>query len=494
MLVVACGDHGSGGAGPSSGDPAAANAASPPGAASAPSAAGPPGATSEPPASGAQVPALDLPFAYSLTAGGLVIHTDGGDVDAIVGSWGSHFVPNGGKPWGDAKSNISVVFTHDACDPTSTAPGACELPESAFAGKVPKYIAPAAATIDSVAHDPPSAGAVDYPDERKYSIRLSIGAKGTDTLEILLGHLRSIAPGLRQKVLDVTCARGACVDVDTWTDPATPREVRDLGIAVAAGEPLAEPQVLARPSSSGKPGYFQGSGVVRSPWAQMEFYVMGRGETFCFFDLVDPAIKAAAQASLTAAMLDPSNPRYGAAQRSKWQWRAEGRTCLARSTFPMDSSALTTNLGGWWKRPPPAGDGDELLAFAPFAKDVPAYDPALYTTPQIDTLLVRQRSSAAPPFVVPSPAGPWQVPRLEGEILDPTPTTLLVRWRDVQTNPGSFDVYQRAAFALRPDGLAMRWGPFATSAATATAPALSDADACGAPGVDCYGHDQLPGW
>ena len=169
---------------------------------------------------------------------------------------------------------------------------------------------------------------------------------------------------------------------------------------------------------------------------------------------------------------------------------------MAHSTFPMDTSALATNLGGWWKRLPPAGDGDELLAFATIAEDVPAYDASLYASPEVSTLIVRQKSATWPqPFVLATPdGGAVSVRRIEGEIVERTSQTLLVRWRDIETSPGFFDAYQRAAYALRPDDLAVRWSDLAPSAAAASAPALAASDACGSPGVDCYGHEPLAGW
>jgi hypothetical protein len=435
-------------------------------------------------------PLLDLPFSYSVTASGVVIHTDGGDVYASMGPWGSHFLPNAGHMFGDAKSNIAAFFTPDLSsltdvDGSSCNVGdSCDLPLQAFAAKIPMYVAPLAGTLDAVEQDATPKAPIYYPNNLKYSLRMRAGG-----YDFLIGHLGSIAPGLRDKILTVTCARGACEDIATWNEFGS-GSAKALAIPVAAGEALGRPNVAAIPSS--RPGYYRGEGLFWIPWIQMEFFVSIAGETICYFDLMDPAIKDALQKTIDGDMASRDSVRYGPSwfQAARWQWAAEGRACNAHSVFPMDYSSLRTNLGGWWKLPPPGGTAEEVLAFVPIAKDTPSYDENLYSTKSVDSLILRTR----PPggmllydFTLPD-GGILSVERLNGEVVEQTATALLVRWRDVRRDQLSADLFQRAAFALGTSGLMMRWGDAALTIDEASVPVLDAGDTCSLPGIDCYDH------
>jgi hypothetical protein len=240
------------------------------------------------------------------------------------------------------------------------------------------------------------------------------------------------------------------------------------------------------------PGYFYGSGLIWIPSLQIEFFLSSQGETLCYFDAMDPAAKSALQATVDRDMADPNSVRYGPSwfQASKWEWSAEAAICNAHSTFPIDFSSLFTNLGVWFRQSPEGGAATEAIAFARIAKGTSEYDAGLYSSPAIDSLMVRERPRGGmTPFAFALPGlAPFTVDRLDGEILSATQGVLLVRWRDVSSMSQTVDIYQRAAFVLGASALIMRWGQPALSAAGAPTPVLGGTDSCDSSGIDCYDH------
>ena len=437
--------------------------------------------------------ALNWPFSYTATSDGLIaVHTDGGDVYASIGPWGSHFWPNSGHAYGDPKSDSAVFFTRTLSELTDvngdpcTDGGACVIAEQVMVSKIPTYIAPAACIVTAVDQDRTATQPRYYPTNLQYSIRMQAG-----NYNIILGHIGKIAPGLRDKVLAATCARGTCVDVATWQEFGT-GTADNLMIAVAAGEALAQPNVAALPSS--RSGYYMGSGQANwPPWAQVEFFVSDNTGTLCYFDTMDTGAKASLQNAIDHDMVSADSVRFRApgAQDRKWEWAAEARACNAHSVSPMDPVSLHANLGGWWQVPLPGGTAAEVLAFATIAKDTATYDPNLYSNPVPDSLVLRTKAQGATTLyhvVVPGlPA--IDTNRLSGELLEETNGALLVHWRDVRTMAGTFDWYQRGAFAFGGAGLMARWGEPAATADQAPVPVLSASDTCDTAGIDCYDHN-----
>ncbi len=155
---------------------------------------------------------------------------------------------------------------------------------------------------------------------------------------------------------------------------------------------------------------------------------------------------------------------------------------------------VDTPLGGWYERTDAGTVSDELVSFAPIAMETGLYNPSSYQ-PGTDTLILRQRDYNVGPFS-------WAMPDssvLEawypaGELVERTPSSLLVLWRDLGWSGG--DVYQAAAYRLDEDGLTIEWGPFTTtpSAAQASAPTLDPGEPCDETAVICYNHQEQPGY
>lgn len=227
---------------------------------------------------------------------------------------------------------------------------------------------------------------------------------------------------------------------------------------------------------AGFPDYFVGAGSYQDrPWAQMEFmFYNGRddGES-CFYDYLPFSLETTLQDAMTRDMLDPDSQRYRCPTCSRWRWRAEGRLCMAPSILPRDFSDLYTNLGGWFEKDDGPIVSNEIVAFAPIAKDVRTYTPSFYPR-GVDMLILRQPAYHGCSVCLPV-----------GEIIERTANSLLIRWRE-----GGMLVpaYQRAAYLLDSGGLKIWWGNFAATAEGALLPALSADTPCDGVAVVCYDH------
>jgi|WetSurMetagenome_2_1015567.scaffolds.fasta_scaffold453804_1 hypothetical protein len=90
---------------------------------------------------------------------------------------------------------------------------------------------------------------------------------------------------------------------------------------------------------------------------------------------------------------------------------------MAYSPLPRDFTALYTNLGEWFEVNGPGTTSDEMVGFAPTARDAAIYNRGRYHSSAVDMLVVRERNSG--PFVWQMPDGAlvtvWET---TGEVLD----------------------------------------------------------------------------
>jgi len=266
-------------------------------------------------------------------------------------------------------------------------------------------------------------------------------------------------------------------------------------IPVLEDEALAQPQVFATESAT--PGCYVGGGTYSDrPWAQMEWRLTSpsgpRATDICFYDHLDRPTRRSLQTIVELQMNDETHQAYRLFAAERYRWSAEARLCMAYSALPNDFSALYTNLGGWFETDP----SDEIVAFAPIAKDTAAYRSSLYVSADTQVLVLRQRDSrlVPPSFVWTLPTGPRTVFYPVGEILEQTPDTLLIYWRDEGLGANA-PAFQRAAYLLDASGLKIRWSPvFAGSPAGATVEPVTASTPCDGREVVCYNHVERPGY
>jgi hypothetical protein len=439
---------------------------------------------------GNQSAALDLPFRYSLVGAAVVAPTAGAPIRVSLGSWGAHFTPLTGHSFGDRKSNLAGFFSaasselrEIAGDGTGDDDGVCEPGEAcaypttaaAIRDRTPVYIAPLDGAVTRVEYQGPAPEYFDGVQRWDVRLRLDLG------IEIRFGHLARIAPALRGLILARTG-----IDTDTYAGP-TGDLLRGATLAVPAGTELARPQVLAAEVPA-NPGLFRGGGTFGDrPWAQMEYFVTTDDGETCIYDLLPPDRSAALQRVLDGEMADPAAQRYVAYQPTRWTWTAEGLLCpAARPAEP-----ILAGLGGWFERPSAGVADDELFAIVPIARAAASYSPALYTSPGVEVLALRRKKAGAGSFSWTLPGGSTASPFYpDGEVLDRTPSTLLLRWRDVAPSA----LYQRAAYSITDGVLKIQWGPLAASPEAAALPLLDPAAPCDGVDVVCYDQENRGGF
>jgi hypothetical protein len=442
---------------------------------------------------GNQMDALALPFEYALDTEHLVAPSPGGPVYVSVGPYGAHFSPLTGHAQGNAKGDLVGFFTPTRSELTEiegNGDGVCDTGErcgffgevdgSLIRNRVPVYEAPFDGTVTTINYSPPNGFYLDNAPKWQVEIQLYAGHR------MRFDHVGRIAPGLRDEILAATG-----IDTDTYVGPAG-----DLpgveGLAVAAGEAIAFPQVFAT-AVTGHPGYWAADADgIGAPFVQMEFALIGPAfvDRVCVYAHLPQPVQASLQSVLDAEMADPLAQRFVPTPRV-WEWSAEGRLCMAYSLQPQDFSELYTNLGGWFEADKPGSPPDEMVGFAPIATDVASYDASRYE-PTTRMLVARRRAYGAPfTWTLPG-TGPTQVFYPGGEIVDRTGGSLLIKWRT--TGLADIVAYQRAAFLLGRNGLKIAWGPFASTAEGAALPALSAGTPCDDEDVICYDHQSRDGF
>jgi hypothetical protein len=446
---------------------------------------------------GDQRAGLDLPFEYTVAGHALEVPAGSRIVHVSVGPYGGHFSPITGHGYGDAKANFVGFLTGSDADLTELAgdgdgirePGETWGYDGGAGGEAirenrPVYTMPLEGELRQLRYEAPPSSTY-FDSEPHWRLELSF----TNSLAMAIGHVGAIAPGLRSRVLAATGS-----DPASYGGPVG--DVLDgKAISLAPGDALAYPQIMASPVP-GHPVYFVGGGTFpERPWAQMEFFVaapVGNDSAqVCPFAVMAGERAEAIQHVMDADMADARSQRYGGVRRiSLWQWSAEGRACMAYSPLPRDFTALYTNLGGWFELDGPSTTSDEMVGFAPIARDAAIYNPGRYHSAAVDMLVVRERNSG--PFTWQMPDGAlvstWEA---TGEVLDRSGGVLLVKFRGLPWTDGSTTlkpVYQRARYILDADGLKVRWGAFARDATGAAAPALAPSTPCNDADVICYDH------
>ena len=446
---------------------------------------------------GSQTRALDFPFAYTVGPKGLDVpfgtSTEPGSIHVSVGPFGAHFQPLTGHGYGDGKGNLVGFFS--ASDAELVTLPTLPLPTRAYYGgtggallldRRPAYVAPEAGsvlTIECVAAAP----GLYLGDESQWVVRLMF-----PTGEGLqLGHLGKIGPGLATKL------QALGIDTASCPSPGTGNLLGGATIAVDRDEALAYPQVVAR-QVAGSPDYFVGGGSFPDrPWVQMEFmFYNGRDDgEGCFYDYLPFELRTTLQDAMIMDMLDPVSQRYRCPSCPRWKWQAEGRLCMAPSSTPRDFSDLYTNLGGWFEKDSGPILSNEIVAFAPIARDVRTYTRSFYP-PGVSMLILRQPDGhGCFSWDLPSASGTGtelrRVCSATGEILERSANALLIRWRE-----GGLlaPAYQRAAYVLDSGGLKISWGSFSATAAGAFLPALSADTPCDGVTVVCYDHTYHSGY
>lgn len=491
---------------------------------------------------GNQHGAFHLPFVYSVGTDSLLLPVGQntaypGTVYASVGGFGAHFGPLSGHPYGDSKSNLVAYYVHSErdltelkngnggtqgqCDPELVHNGSGEV--CGFLGgsngeiiraRIPTYIAPDEGQVTQVVYyNRPSSDPAqqDFDNVPQWTVRLQLD----DGVIIDYGHLGHIVEPLHSRVLATTG-----VDTDTFTPNSTDPSawdycqpgillcnvdvLRGATVPMHAGENVAQAQVVAAPVP-GFAGYYYGQiGTLITPWAPLEFKVyLDQSISTCVYALLPPAVQAKIQGVITQEMSEPDSNRYRHYQAQRWQWSAEGLACNGDNALDggADFSSIHSQLGGWFQRPSPGVTPKEILAIVPVRKQAPIYDPSLYDVlpggQPPDYLILRAYGRAPANDAYLGTGFQWIMPNHAtvtvygptGEVLELTGDSMLIEWRDVSWgSTGAHVVFQRAAYALDSQGLKVKWGAFAATAAGAVAPTLDPAESCDSTTVLCYDH------
>ncbi len=449
---------------------------------------------------GNQVAALDLPFLSTVSADGkrLVAPTAAGQpVWVTLGSYGAHFFPLSGDPSGERKANFVGFLAEDDTEMEELEgdgdgvrePGEVwgfpiggDLSGNSIRLRRPAYVAPADGAVHSIVYEE-AFSPIHFDNEGQWLVVLALPGG----VRYRMGHVGQIASEL-----------GALVLAATGVDPASfaGPEGTDLlegfdPIPVGTGTELALPQILAGPVP-GHPGYWAGEGTfLEWPWAQIEFSVPfsgGGGSDYCVFRFFSAQRRAELQSVMAADMLDSSSQRYRDRPfYEAWPWRAQGGLCQAENGLPDDFSALYTRLGGWFGRPETGTPADELFSYIPIDTTTTVYDPALYDSAAVQHLVVRARYPDPWDWTLPD-SSVVEVLLAKGEVLEQTESTMLIKWRDLALAYPA--VYQRVAYALNDEGLAVAWGALAATRGAAVQPVLPPGDPCDSTTVSCYDHSQ----
>ncbi len=466
---------------------------------------------------GDRQPFFDLPWTASEIQPGdrrLEVPTSGDPIHVAVGGYGAHFSPVGNHVFGDRKANFAGFLPADdsemdeligdligdddgICSTEELEAGGCAL----WAGvdgtlvrqRIPWYVAPQDGVISGMRlkNGAPSSY-FDAVPHWEVAMALDSGVK------VELGHVGRISDGVSLAVL----AETGC-DPRNWANCAGVGDDTDLllgatPIPVSNGDPVAQPQAFAD-EVPGYAGYrVGGGGYPEYPWAQMEFnvsvVVAGRLINACVFGLMDSNRRDPYGPLMEEDMTDPNSQRYRPRfERPEWAWQAEAALCNAPWQGNSDFSSLFTSLGGWYERTDAGTVSDELVGFAPISMDTGLYNSSSYQ-PGVDTLILRQRAFYGPFSWDMPDASVLEIYEPAGELLQQTPSSLLILWRDLGWVGG--DVYQAAAYRLDADGLTIEWGPFAATAAAAlaAAPTLDPGEPCDESAVICYNHNEQPGY
>jgi len=468
--------------------------------------------------SGDQQPAFDLPWFSSAIQPGdrrLEVPTGGDPIHVALGGYGGHFLPITGHSFGDRKANFTGFLPADdgeldeligddignedgSCSTAELEAGGCAywaaLDGSLVRQRTPWYLASQDGVISGMKLKAPPTGTY-FDDVPHWEVAMALDSG----VKMELGHIGRISDDVALAVLAATGCDPRSWESCAGVGPGTDLLLGAPPIPIAAGVPVAQPQVFAD-EVPGFAGYRVGGGSYPDyPWAQMEFNVsvVTRGSLIntCVFAVLDRDRRDAYRAVMEADMTDPSSQRYRPRfELRDWTWQAECAVCNSQWQGGYDFSSLFTNLGGWYERTDVGTVSDEIVAFAPIATETALYDPLSYQ-PGTETLIIRQPEHSVGSYFWTMPdSSVLEVFYPAGEILERTSSSLLILWRDLGWSGGN--VYQAAAYRLDEGGLTIEWGPFAATAAAAqaAAPTLDPNEPCTESTVICYDHNEQPGF
>lgn len=468
--------------------------------------------------SGDQQQAIDLPWVSSAIQPGdrrLEVSTQGDSIHVALGGYGAHFQPLTGHAFGDRKANFAGFLPADDSemdeligDGIGNDDGDCSAAELELGGcaywaeadgslvrqRTPWYVASQNGLIFGMQLRAAPSGT--YFDDVPH---WQVAMKYDSGIEMELGHIGRIDDDVALAVFTETGCDPRSWEICPGVGPGTDLLLGIPPIPVSAGDPVAQPQVMAD-EVPGHPGYrVGGGGFGEYPWAQMEFNVSavigGQRINTCVFGLINSDRRDEYRVVMEADMVDPSSQRYRLRWEPRdWTWQAESALCNSPWQGGYDFSSLFTALGGWYERTDAGTVSDEIVSFAPIATETGLYNPSSYQ-PGTDTLILRQRDHNVGPFSWTMPdSSVLEVFYPASELVERTPSSLLVLWRDIGWSGG--DPYQAAAYRLDEDGLTIEWGPFATTAGAAQAatPTLDPGEPCNETTVICYNHNEQPGY
>ncbi len=341
---------------------------------------------------------IRMPFEYQLPAESGVdqirVRTaSGGYRDLTFGPWGAHASPHTGHPEGNAKADMMLPYTigYDAltylpddevdCTAENFYDGdevQCGLPAADVYADRFGYVAPLDGyEIVSLYKEfeldvETSNYAFDAP-QWKVSMRRAVG---DCNLGLSFGHIAWLGEGviaeLEQRGID-------------WENAPVGENLSDFEnpIPVAAGEVVAYPQIVGRPSEIAD-GYVVPHVEAPSLWTQIEFFVNVEFQNEAYewqayhvpvYRGLDDAEYDVWSAIFEQNVQDPENPRYGTAgaQARRWLWAAEGELILDDGFHVTESDGLLSALGSWWEGSPDcASDStlcDEMVTFFPIYRD-----------------------------------------------------------------------------------------------------------------------------
>ncbi len=485
--------------------------------------------------SGNHMGEFDLPFAYTPGVERLIVPTDvaGQPLSLSLGGWGAHFAPLTGHLEGNAKADMMAQFAGAAADlvelanGTGGAPGACDVNLVAsgageicgvyggptgdlIRSRILRYRAPYDGTVTEIAYEerprPPGAPETHYFDNvPHWSVRITFGGG----LSIHFDHLGQLTGAVRAGLI---AAKG--INPDTYTPSSTPgapdycppaplrchvNVLDGASFPISAHEEIARAQTDAAPIA-GHPGYYRGQlGPSIPPWSQVEFFVEeqigARTAETCIYQYLPPAKQTTFASLMTADMLNPQSLRYADnAFITPWAFRAEAALCnndgyLFRDE--TDFSAIQSQLGGWFERSAPGTTPNEQFSVATIHPNAGAYNPALYdfllgSSDHTQYLVGRERTDGAAFTWSVSGGGSVSTFYPIGEVLELTPSSFVVKWREIGASSATF--YQRAAYILDSSGLKIAWGPLSPTLAAATVPTLAPGAPCNDTTTLCYAH------
>jgi hypothetical protein len=486
--------------------------------------------------SGNQVGEFDLPFSYTIGAERLLVPTDvaGQPLHLSLGGWGAHFAPQTGHLEGNAKVDMMAQFAGSPADMTELAngaggtPGACDialvwsgageicgvyggLSGELIRSRIFTYRAPYAGTVTEILYEerprPASAPTTHYFDNPPHwSVRIAFAGG----LTIRFVHLGQLVGAVRAGLIATgtnpdTYTPSSVVGASDYCPPSPGRcSINVLAGAtfpIIASDQIARTQTDAAPIP-GHPGYYRGQlGPSIPPWSQVEFFVDeavgGHSADVCVYQYLPAAKQSAFATLMTADMLNTQSLRYATNSFVRpWKFRAEAELCNNDGYFlrnENDFSSIHSQLGGWFERVAAGTTANEQFSITRIHPHAGAYDATLYdvllgTTQPTEYLLARQRTDgAAFTWTVPGSA-PVSVFYPAGEVLELTPSTFVVKWREI--GPASLTLYQRAAYALDATGLKIQWGALATSLLAAPVPVLAPGAPCNDTTTLCYNHTR----